>query len=201
MIVFVAVIVCAGALRFMWWFFPENPPPILQEEPVMFTFTSPELAHTTVPFNFLTPTDWAGSTVVTTAYYPNPSARFGPNTVVMVAIKDGWRFVEISEMPNEDLNALIATLDPNWQQTVAVAEGVEGKLLGIWSGRIRCKEPSRDGTLPGQCDTTRALVFSRDGVTIAIAADGNHPTDGELIAIARSMSAPTLIDVDSEPTP
>lgn len=197
-IVFVGAIVSAGALRFMWWAFPDNPPPLLQEEPVMFTFDSPDLAAGTVPFSYIVPTDWAGSTVVTSTYYPNPSTRFAANTFVMVTTKDNYRFVEVSQTPQLNLDALIPGLKPTSRQTVAVANGITGELLTVWNGRVRCKEPSRDGTLPGQCDTTRALVFSTGDITVTIAADGTHPTDGELIAIARSMFPPV---VDDTPTP
>jgi hypothetical protein len=164
----------------------------------MFTFDSPELAADTIPFSTIIPTNWAGSSVVSSTYYPNPSRRFAANTFVMVTTKNNYRFVEVSQTPLLNYELLTTSLKPTSRQSVAVAGDVTGELLTIWNGRVRCKEPSRDGTLPGQCDTTRALVFSTGDITVTIAADGTHPTDGELITIARSMF-PAV--VDDTPTP
>ncbi|TAL50735.1 hypothetical protein EPN81_02015 [Patescibacteria group bacterium] len=129
------------------------------------------------------PLETFGAELFAAGIYTSAHNEIPEGSVVAVFVKDGWRFVEIDYFPGMNSTQYLAThiyptqevkLDPEtsvWIQTVDT--------------RTRCIDYEDD--LPNRCEISRHLIAQLENHLLLIAADGDHPTDGELIEMARSI--------------
>lgn len=134
------------------------------------------------------PMDTFGAELYTAGLYTRATGEFPEGTVAAVYVKDDRRFVEIYYFPGLASTEYLAThiyptqeikLDPGravWIQTVDT--------------NPRCID--YEDNVPNRCEISRHLIADLDDHLLLIAADGNHPTDGELIELARSIKKASL---------
>lgn len=104
-------------------------------------------------------------------------------TVVVVYVKDDWRFVEIDYFPNLASTEYLAThIYPTQEIKLDQARTVWIQTVDY---NPRCIDYKDD--VPNRCEISRHLIADLDDRLLLIAADGDHPTDGELIELARSI--------------
>lgn len=130
-----------------------------------------------------TPTNTFGAELYTAGIYRNAVGEIPIGTVVVVYVKNNWRFVEVDYLPGRTTTEYLAT---HLYQTQEIKLDQE---RSVWIQTIdhnpRCID--YDDDVPNRCEISRHLIADLDGRLLLIAADGNHATDGELIELARSI--------------
>jgi hypothetical protein len=133
------------------------------------------------------PTETFGASIYATGLYTSSSGEIPQGTVAVVYVRDDWRFVEIDYLPN-----LVAQtyLNTHFYPTQEVKLDQE---TSVWiqtiDDRPRCIDYEDD--VPNRCEISRQLIAQLDDRLLLIAADGDHPTDGEMIELARSIITKT----------
>lgn len=129
------------------------------------------------------PGETFGAMLYTAGIYQSAAGEIPEGTVVAVYVKDDWRFVEIDYLPGISSTGYLAThIYPT--QEVKLSQGHSVWIQTV-DDRPRCID-YEDG-IPNRCEISRHLIADLDGRLLLMAADGDHPTDGELIEMARSI--------------
>jgi hypothetical protein len=183
--VVLAAVIAAIGLKLAQWFLPAPEIPLLVQADGLVTSTDAQQAQATAGHAILMPEDLQGSDVYLFGVYTQAQESTPAGTVVVVLSKDDWRFAEVVEQPGVALDDALKAYGPLRQEDVAIAESISGKLIDRALGYVKCVH-GHDG-IPGACQLTKSLVFALSDTLITISADDSHATDGELIAIARSM--------------
>lgn len=185
MVLFAIMIVSAVVLRATSWVVPPSQIPLLAPADGLVQTETVAEAEITAHRTILAPTDLFGSEVAAVGVYTQGITGISQGSSAIELVRDGWRFVEILEEPNVTLEEVVAPYKPFPEQTVVLAESVSGKLVSLDRRFPQCVE-GQDGN-PGVCQISRVLIFQTPQSVISIAADGAHATEGELIALARSI--------------
>ncbi|MBI4435125.1 hypothetical protein HY630_00490 [Candidatus Uhrbacteria bacterium] len=129
------------------------------------------------------PSQTFDAALYTAGIYTSASNEIPKGSVTVVYVKDNWRFVEIDYFPGLNATEYLATHIYSTQEIKLDQE------TSIWiqvvDDRPRCID-YEDG-IPNRCEISRHLIASLGERLLLIAADGDHPTDGELIEMARSI--------------
>ncbi|KKW32646.1 MAG: hypothetical protein UY76_C0021G0017 [Candidatus Uhrbacteria bacterium GW2011_GWA2_52_8d] len=129
------------------------------------------------------PTQTFGAELYTAGIYTSSIGEIPEGSIVTVYTKDAWRFVEIDYFPGVNSAEYLAThIYPTQEVKLDQETSVWIQTL---DDRPRCID-YEDG-LPNRCEITRHLIAQLENHLLLIAADGDHPTDGELIEMARSI--------------
>ena len=188
----IIVFVVAIALKIVGLFQDEPQVPLLTPADGLVQLTSADsiAEHTSTPATL--PGNTFESSVFVVGVYKEETPNLKEGSVVVVLVRDGWRFADIAYQPDTTLEKEI---DP---YPTAIVEEIKinstlAKLVSLRTGDIDCSPPSSD-TFPGICKLRSIIIFEVGDVMISIASDGYHATDGELVEMARSI----LQSVDSE---
>ena len=115
--------------------------------------------------------------------YTAPVDEIPQGTIVVVYTRNDWRFVEIDYLPERDSTQYLAThIYPTQEIKIDEAHTV---WIQTVDERPRCIDYEDD--LPNRCEISRHLIADLNGRLLLIAADGDHPTDGELVEMAKSI--------------
>ena len=187
LILFGIVIVTAGLLRFSKWMFPVSDPILLPEEESMIRLTDPNNIHDYVAWPLSLPTQTFGGELHMIGIYPEGTAVFSKNTIAIVYVKDGFRFIEVNYQPEKKLETEKIFYGALPTQEIALTDSTKGLLVNVLE-KSYCKKPREDAI--GVCQITRVLMFENSDSLVVISADGKHASDGELIEMARSIINP-----------
>lgn len=178
-IIFGIVIVVAIVLRLVDWVLPSTQPPLLTPAEGLIRITDTARIVDYTDTSVALPNKTFGATLKVIGVYPD-------GAVSLVYVRDDFRFVEMSVRPNRTL-ADELLFYPNAQiQTLTLKEIGEVKLVEMRNASV-CRKPRSENFI-GVCQVTRALLFEKEGTVTILFADGSHPTDGELIEMARSLT-------------
>jgi hypothetical protein len=187
LILFGIVIVTAGLLRFSEWLFPVSDPILLPEEESMIRLTDPNDISKYVDWSGQLPKKMFGGELQVIGIYPQGTAAFSKNTVAIVFIKNGYRFVEVNYQPEKKLETERIFYGSLPTQEITLTDSIKGLLVNVLE-KSYCKKPSEDTI--GMCQITKVLMFENNDSLVMISADGKHASDGELIEMARSIINP-----------
>lgn len=129
------------------------------------------------------PAETFSAELYTAGLYTSATGEIPEGTTVVVYVKNDWRFVEIDYFPGLASTEYLATHIYPTQEIKLDQEH------SVWIQTInsnpRCIDYEDD--VPNRCEISRYLIADLEGRLLLIAADGDHPTDGELIELARSV--------------
>lgn len=184
-LLFIIVIVIALVLRIVQMAKPADPPPLLTQSEGLIRLTNPDeiSAHTNTPI--VLPTKTFNARLHIIGVYPNQNETLPAGTVALVYVRDGYRFVEVSFRLELNLEAGRTLFTGQPEETIMLDKTTKAFLFRLRDNTF-CKKPSEDEI--GVCQISRALMFEQNGSLVTIFADGRHPTDGELIEMARSIT-------------
>lgn len=129
------------------------------------------------------PTETFGAELYTAGIYRSTIGEVPEGAVVAVYVKDNWRFVEIDYMPGRHSTEYLAThIYPT--QEIKLDQARSAWIQTVDSNP-RCIDYEDD--IPNRCEISRHLIVDLDNRLLLIAADGDHPSNGELIELARSV--------------
>ena len=106
------------------------------------------------------------------------------NSVALVYARDGWRYVEIDFKPIS-IEEQLATTDGTKKEEIILSDDITGTFFAR-NFLPQCVE-SPNENFPGKCVIINQLFFPLNDLVVAISADGDHATTGEMIEIARSI--------------
>ncbi len=178
------VLIAAGLLRFVTWVKPDAQLPLLTDTPGIVRLTSLEQISSYVQTPVEPPTQLFDSTLYVIGVYPLANEIVPQQTVILVYVRDGNRFIEVSYRPNTNLGKELSAYTDLPKETVALTMDITATLVRLRDQSF-CKRPSED--VVGICQFTRALAFEYQEVVVMLFADGRSTTDGELIEMARSI--------------
>ncbi len=185
LVVLVAALVLAAAVKVIGFFMPGPSVPLFAEAPGLVQTASLEEAGQLSGHPVLLPADMLGAQVRRLGVYTQPAERLPQGSVAIILERGGWRFAELIEKPGVTLDAERGQVSAGGTQEVNLG-ATNGLLLALDPGRVRCVEPKDEGGI-GVCQLTHILLFETSGFLVSIAADGSHATEGELILLAKSM--------------
>ncbi len=159
-------------------------PPLLTQEQTMIRLTNISDVATYVDTPVIEPKKRFDSTLQVIGVYPEDNAFFPKNTVDLVYVKNGFRFVDISFRPNTSVDKEHLGFGTAPYEEVTLTKDTKALLITARPMHV-CRKPSGDGI--GVCQITKVLLFKKDDIVIAISIDGKHASDGEVIEMARSM--------------
>lgn len=129
------------------------------------------------------PTNTFGAELYTAGIYRSTIGEIPEGAVVVVYVKDDWRFVEIDYLPGIESTQYLAThLYPTQEIKLDQERSV---WIQTVDNNPRCID--YEDHIPNRCEISRHLIADLGDRLLLIAADGSHPTDGELIEMARSI--------------
>ncbi|MCR4313980.1 MAG: hypothetical protein NUV84_01900 [Candidatus Uhrbacteria bacterium] len=191
----VAILAVFLFLRFFDWI-DDTKRSLLPQTPALAILDDLSSLENIVPL----PAQTFGAELSIAGLYTGTEGEFPEGTVVVVYVKDdpdvvsrgsdpseagrrSWRFVEIDYFPDITSTEFLATHIYPTQEIKLDQE------RSVWIQTIddnpRCID--YEDSVPNRCEISRHLIADLDGRLLLIAADGNHPTDGELIELARSI--------------
>jgi len=188
--IFGAMLLAALFLRVESWMFPDQPKPLLEAADGLIQGPTIEAVEAEVGQEIPAPGDLLDSSVAVAGYYAQDAENIPAGSSVVVLARDGWRFVEILYRPGMSFDVVHATYSRRSEETVQIGT-VTGAIINLAGLTTKCIEGIEN--VPGVCQLNRVLLFPFEDGVVTIASDGDHATDGELIALARSM-----IDVPEE---
>lgn len=184
-LLFIVVIVIALVLRIVQMTKPADQPPLLTQSEGLIRLMNPDeiSAHTNTPI--VLPTKTFNTRLHIIGVYPNQNETLPAGTVALVYVRDGYRFVEVNFRPGLNLDAGRTLFAGQPEETIMLDKTTKALLFRLREDTF-CKKPNED--MIGVCQISRALMFEQNGSLVTIFADGRHPTDGELIEMARSIT-------------
>ncbi len=180
----IVVIVVAALLRFVQWLTPVSVPSLLTQAENLVQLTSIDQIQNYTQTAVVAPTTTFNSVLQVIGVYPTSTLDLPKDTVSLVYVRDGYRFVDISFRPKTPIEQALNPYQHLTQEKIALGKNKTATLINIRKYST-CKKPSDE--VIGICQISRALVFERENQTIFLFADGNHPSNGELIEMARSI--------------
>jgi len=130
------------------------------------------------------PTQTFGADLYLSALYTQTSDLIPKGTVSLVYTKGNARFIEIDYIPNISIKEYLAThLYPT--EEIHLTQTKLAWMLTIDS-HPRCID--YEDNIPNRCEISHYLLTESDDRLILIAADGDHPTTGEMIEIAKDLT-------------
>ncbi len=173
-----AIFVVFLFMRFFQWI-DDTARSLLPQAPSLATLDDFESLNVIVQL----PAQTFGAELYAAGIYTTAIKEIPEGSVVTVYVKDSWRFVEIDYFPGvHPIDYLATHLYPTQEIQLDQDTSVWIQTL---DDRPRCID-YEDG-LPNRCEITRHLIAQLENHLLLIAADGDHPTDGELIEMARSV--------------
>ena len=174
----IAILAVFLFLRFFDWI-DDTQRSLLPQTPALAILDDLSSLENIVPL----PAQTFGAELSIAGLYTLDTGEFSEGTVVVVFVKDDWRFVEIDYFPSLTATEYLATHIYPTQEIKLDQERT------VWLQTIdnspRCIDYEDD--VPNRCEISRHLIADLDGRLLLIAADGDHATDGELIEMARSI--------------
>lgn len=138
---------------------------------------------TTIANLGLLPTKTFGAELSIAGLYTQATQEFPQGTIALVYTKNDYRFIEIDYLPARTAEEYLAThIYPT--QEIILDPDHSVWMLSI-DDRPRCID--YEDNVANLCEISRHLIADLPDHLLLIAADGDHPTDGELIEIARSL--------------
>jgi hypothetical protein len=196
-IILVAGLVAAGLLRLQQWISPPDDPKVLIVADDLVRINDPNDERVAEDLLPILPQKTFGGSVRVVGVYKTGTENLPPGTIIVVYQKDGWRFVEIDYLPKTDQDTVLRQLSIYPKETIQLNKTISGTIVNT-KPILDCVE-ARTQSGVGTCQFTRVLVFDlKPGLTVRIAVDGNHASDGELIEMARSIANRTIAnDIDA----
>lgn len=128
------------------------------------------------------PTDTFGASIHLAGLHTNSTYQ-PQGTISIVYERDAYRFVQIDYLPEQQIDAYLAT------HSYPTQEVKLDQQTSVWiqtiDDRPRCIDYEDD--LPNRCEISTQLIAQLPTRLLIISADGTHPTQGELIMMARSI--------------
>mgnify|MGYP001607807203 CR=1 FL=1 len=190
------VCVAAVMVRLVQWVIPDKPTPLLLQEDGVIQTSSFEDAKTKTETLLWLPEDLFGSEIFVVGIYPKQTDHVSAGTVIVVLKKETWRTGQIVYLPGVTLGEERAKYLTTKVEEIVI-EGKTGYLLPIQGVLPLCKT-NVEG-FPGTCQFTNIILFEAGSEVITIASDNGKITQGELIAMARSIAkqATQSVSVDA----
>lgn len=184
LLLFFVVIIAATLLRFVHFVKPESQPPLLTQVEGMIHLTSISDINRYTQTIVYEPEETFDSELYVVGVYPQQNDQFPTGTVSLVYVKKQQRFIEIQYRPGRTLEQELASYAQNRKESLILADKVNAALIQLRNTSY-CKKLSEN--LIGVCQMTRALFFEQNNQVVAVFADGQKVSDGELILIAKSL--------------
>ncbi len=180
----IIVVVAAVGLQITTRVSTPPAPPLLTQEQSMIRLTNISDVKTYVQTPITEPKKLFGSVLQVIGVYPEENKFFPKDTVDLVYVKDGFRFVDVSFRPNTSIDKEHLAFGSAPYEEVTLTKDIRATLITVRPMHV-CRRPEGDGI--GVCQITKALMFKKDDVVIVISVDGTHASDGEAIEMARSL--------------
>lgn len=187
LIIFGAMLLATVALRVIGWFAPARTIPLITPADGLVQSNDLASIEHNLPSPLPMPTDLLGASVVEAGVYTKDANGITAGSATVVLARHDWRFAELFFQPGLTLDEAKAIYTAASTETVTVGSQT-ALLIHISQLRSQCIPPN--GDTPGFCPLSRVLILEANGYAVSIAADGDHATDGELIALARSIPQP-----------
>ncbi len=188
----IVIFLSAGILRFVSVVSPTIQTPLITGASGMVELSELQEINQYVDTPITLPQTLFDASLEAIGVYPEINSVYPKDTVALVYVRDGWRFIEIDYKPNLTFEEQVARYTDYTQIPIVLGSQTEGRLIPLKSGN-NCVHPNKEAI--GVCRITKVLVFPLGDITVLIGADGQHATDGELIKIAQSM-LPEPIDAE-----
>ncbi len=186
LILIVVILIAAGSIRIYKWIIPPTELPLLAQADDMIRIASIDDERLSGTLTTLLPTETFGGTVRVIGLYPNGGLDLPKNSISVVYQREGWRMMQIDLLPQTTIENVLGPFSAYRRETVVLSHERDAQLINIKT-LLDCL-PSRTKDGIGSCRFTRLMVFEIEPSLIGrLAVDGDKVTDGELIAIARSM--------------
>lgn len=183
-IIIAALLIAGLFLHFFDFTVPERKTPLLTHAEGL--IATKQIAHAkSLNTKLLLPSETFGAEVELIGLYQKDNDHLPKQSIVTIYTKDQWRFIEIVQEPNGSLEQTKEHFFIEKETPIKVGEN-EGVLLQLDSFNTYCKKPHEDGH-PGLCHISKMVLFEYKDHLFRIGVDGDHASEGELIAIARSM--------------
>lgn len=174
----IAILAVFLFLRFFDWI-DDTKRSLLPQTTSLTILNDPSVLDTIVPL----PTQTFDAELYTAGIYRQTVGEIPEGTVLIVYVKNYWRFVEVDYLPERHSTEYLAThIYPTQEIKLDQERSVWIQTL---DSNPRCIDYEDD--VPNRCEISRHLVADQGDRLLLIAADGDHPTDGELIEMARSI--------------
>ncbi len=133
------------------------------------------------------PTIPEGVEIAALGVYTEATPAFPKQTTAIVLARGGWRFAEIIERPGANIDEVSASYGSVSSRKATLSPGTEAKWIILDQAAPICLD-GRDGQ-PGTCVINRIVIFQNETGVVSIASDSRGATDGELLALARSLTS------------
>lgn len=182
------VIVGVIALKFVPNLFVPAPPPLVESTQGLVMAENIDELSKVAGRAVVRPTIPEGVWIAALGAYTEATPAFPKQTTVIVLARGAWRFAEIIERPGANIDEVTASYGPVSSRKVTLAAGTQAKWIMLDQAAPICLD-GRDGQ-PGTCVINRIIVFQNETGVVSIATDSRGATDGELLALARSLASP-----------
>ncbi|HCB56315.1 MAG: hypothetical protein UU08_C0026G0009 [Candidatus Uhrbacteria bacterium GW2011_GWE2_40_58] len=188
------IFVVAVVVKMIQVFTPPSTTPLLaQKEGLVRAQTMEEISNYTQT-QIALPEDLFSSELSVMGVYTQDQDQFvKEGTVVLVLARNGSRFVQISFQPNLTMEEQM-----NRYTLLPLEEILIGKEAGYFitleKSFLECAD-NPEG-IPDVCTFSKALTFTAGQSIVTISVDGGHASDGEVIAMARSIEGQMSQKID-----
>ena len=185
-ILLIVILIATLGIRLYGWINDGSNAPLLThtDQFVELSSIADIASHTST--QVILPTTTFEATPFVVGIYPAESKLFPANSVAIVYTKNHERIFEMDVLPTVKLDQAINSYSTNQHESVVIRTGTEGAFIRVRRDTVVCKHP-RDLSHPSFCPFKTVLLFERDKTLIRLSGDGDHLSDGELLAIARSI--------------
>ncbi len=184
MLLIVVMLAAAGLLRLTQWLTPPSSIPLLTHAEGLVRLPSlvEVKQYISTPVN--EPEQTFGAALHVVGVYTKETPEISAGSVSLVYVRNGFRFVELAIQPGNIAKKILSLYHELPQEKVILSKESAATFVTLRE-QSSCRKPSEE--MIGACQLTRALLFELNGYTYILYADGTHPTNGELIEMARSI--------------
>ncbi|MBI2551477.1 hypothetical protein HYV73_04020 [Candidatus Uhrbacteria bacterium] len=165
--------------------FAHDPTPLFPESPALSIVDSIEKVQTARKTPLLFPTETFGSTPYQIASYGAAADSIPDGLLIAAYNKDGRRTFEFSVYPNETMDQARSRIGETNAEPVKIGD-VDGLLFHVNRSLPLC-EPASEPRPIRLCQLGDMVAFAHEGAVYQVASDGIAMTDGELVAVGRSI--------------
>ena len=185
-ILLIVILIATFGIRLYEWINDGSNAPLLAhtDQFVELSSIADIASHTST--QVILPTTTFEATPYAIGIYPSESKLFSANSVAIVFTKNNERVFEMDVLPNAKQEQAVSSYSTNQHESVVIRTGTEGTFVRVRRDNVVCKHP-RDMSHPSFCPFKTILLFEREKTLIRLSVDGDHLSDGELLAIARSI--------------
>ena len=179
------VLVAAAIVKLVQFFTPPPSTPVLtQKDGLVRVNSMEEIADHTSTLAILPEERFDSEFYLAGIYTQGEENVLIEGTVALVLDRNGSRFVQISFQPGLTLEQQMERYLLLTKEEVMIGDNV-GYLITLENSFIECSENPDD--IPDVCTFSKALTFSAGETVVTITVDGEHASDGEVIAMGRSI--------------